>query len=95
MNFRFRSLVHSRHFVVVEIRLLDSATADGDGVMQSSREAINGRAFDLRADTLRIDRPAAIYRVNDAMHFHAAVFNAGFHHRRSVALKGIVSGDSV
>src|SRR5205807_8684582 len=62
--------------------------------MQSGGEAVDGRALDLRADTLRIDRPAAIYRVNDAMHFHGAVFDAGFHHGGSVALKRKVSGSS-
>src|SRR5438093_13728069 len=48
VDFRFRSLDHERHFVVVEVRLLDAPVLDGDGVVQSGGKAIDGGAFHLR-----------------------------------------------
>ena len=61
MNFDRGRFVHPRHVVIIEIRLHDAATLDGNGVLQGGRERINRRALDLRAHAIRIDDAAAIY----------------------------------
>src|SRR5260221_3803705 len=78
VDFRHWSCTHPRHLVIVEIRLLNTASLDGDGVMQSRRKAIDGRTFHLRADSFRIDGAAAIDRVNEAVHLHGPVLHARF-----------------
>src|SRR5882757_5978165 len=94
MNFRFRRLFDARHLVVVEIGLLDAAILDGDGVVQSGGKAVDGGAFDLRADALRIDGTAAVHGINKTMYLNGAVFDTGFGDSSGVGLKGIKRGDA-
>jgi len=67
MNFGFGRVGNFRHFVLVKIGLFHRAALDGDRVMHRGGEAVNRCAFDLRADAIRIDRAAAIDRVNQAL----------------------------
>src|SRR6266436_8312228 len=94
VDFGFRSLAHARHFVVVKIGLFDTATLDGDGVMQRCRKAIDSCAFDLSANAFRIDGTAAIHGIDDVPDFYRASIHAGFDDGCGVTLEGIVTGDA-
>src|SRR2546428_4789307 len=94
VDFGLRSFADTRHLVVVEIRLLDAASADGNSVVQSGRDAVYRGALDLSAYALRIERTAAIHGVNQSLHLHAAVLDADFGDSGCVAFKGIVSRDA-
>src|SRR6266852_6766692 len=94
VNFRSRSLVDARHLVVVEIGLLDAAILDRDGVVQSGRKTVDGGAFDLRADAVRIDGTAAIHGINETVHLDGAVLDAGFRNGGCVGIERIKCGDT-
>src|SRR5580658_9955027 len=54
VDFDGRSFVHAEHVVVVEIGLHDAAAFDRDGVLERGGEGVDGGAFDLRANAIRI-----------------------------------------
>src|SRR6266487_3166718 len=89
VNFCFRSLADTRQLIIVEIRLLHTASLDGNGVVQSGGKAVDGRAFHLRANAFRIDGTAAVHGINETVQLHGAVFHASFGHRRRVGIEGI------
>src|SRR6266403_2551744 len=94
VDFRFRSAIHARHFVVIKIGLFDAATLDGDGVVQGCRKPIDGGAFDLRANAFRVDGTTAIHGVDDATDLYCASIYAGFDDGRGVTLERIVASDA-
>src|SRR5260370_333772 len=59
VDFRLRSFAHARHFVIVEIGLLDAAILDGNGIVQSGGETVDGRTLDLSSNAVRINAAAA------------------------------------
>ena len=68
----FRDLVHARHVVVVEIRLLDRAVRDGDAFRQRKSQSVDDAAFGLRDDVVGLHRDARVERHPDPGHMHRA-----------------------
>ena len=60
-----RDLVHARHAIVVEIRLLDRAVLDGDALRQRKPKPVDHAALGLRDDVVGLDRDAGIERDPD------------------------------
>src|SRR5882724_8625655 len=94
MDFRLRSLFDAWHSVIVKVGLLDAALLDGDGVMQSGGQAVDGGAFDLRADAIWIDGPSAIHGINKTVHLYGAVLDADFGDSGGVGIERIKRGNT-
>src|SRR5260370_36025488 len=60
VDFRHWSFTYPRNLVIVQIRLLNTASLDGYGVMQRGRNAIEDGTFHSRADSFRMDGTTAI-----------------------------------
>ena len=72
LDMHLRHLVHARHAVVVEVRLLDGAVLDGDAFGQRQAEAVDDAAFGLRDDIVRLHRDAAVDRAPEVVHLDLA-----------------------
>src|SRR5262249_46817216 len=80
-----RRLVDTGELEVVEVALFDPAALVRDRAVFGEGQAHHGRALDLRADPIRIDRVTAIDRRVDARDGIAAlVVHRHFHDRRAV-----------
>src|SRR6185295_8998448 len=53
-------LVDAHHLIVVEVRLLDGTTLEGNLAVLGKRQPHDGSAFDLRADPFRMHAVAAV-----------------------------------
>ena len=63
-----RHLVHARHAVVVEVRLLDHAVLDVDALDQGHAQPIDDAALGLRHHVIRLHRDAAVDGAPELMH---------------------------
>src|SRR5690349_13278436 len=70
MHLDRRSLVEAQCPIVVEVALLNAAIADRDLAEQSSCQAENDTAFDLRLDRVGVDDYAAIDRAYHMLYPH-------------------------
>lgn len=70
----------AHHRIVRKILLLDGAPGQRDLAVQHRAQAKNDGAFDLRLESVRVDREAAIHGASNPVHFHITVirdFNLG------------------
>ncbi len=90
-----RRLVHAHRLERVEIALLDAPGLDRDLGLLREALAHHRRAFELRADAVRVDVSAAIDRHVDARDRELALgVDRGVHDRRDVAQEAPVHGDA-
>ena len=94
MDFCFGSRADARHLVIVEIRLLDAAILDGDGIVQGGGKPVDRGAFHLRADAVRINGTATIHGVNETVQLHGPIFDAGFRDGGGVGIERKKCGDA-
>src|SRR6266403_3860717 len=94
VDFRLGRVFDARHLVVVKVGLLDAAILDGDGVMHSGGQAVDGGAFDLRADAIWIDGPSATHGINKTVHLYGAVLDADFGDSGGVGIERIKRGNT-
>src|SRR5207249_5167867 len=69
-RFDFRDVAESRQAISCEMRILNAAVFEFDGLEERPSQPLNHRANDLVAQTIRIDNRAAFERLDQAYHTH-------------------------
>src|SRR3989442_794145 len=93
VHFGLRRFRDARHFVIAEIGLLDAAALDGNGVVESGREAVNRGALDLGAHAVGVHGPAAVHGVDEAMDADLAIDDVGLGDYRRITIEREITGD--
>src|ERR1700722_1397979 len=87
--------VDARDLKLVEVILLGATVLEGDLAESRETHAHENGAFELRADSLRIDLRAAVEGDVDARNAQLAlVADRNFHHSGRVADEAVVSGQT-
>ena len=96
LDVHHRHLVHARHPVVVEVRLLDLAILDRDAFGECQPESIDDAALGLGRDVVRLHGHAAIDRAPEVMHsdLPARAIERHFHGAREQRARVVDEGEA-
>src|SRR5690348_197701 len=95
VDLNLRGTADSKHLVVMEIALLDSAVFDGDLARQHRSEGIVNGPFRHGAHAVRVHHCATIDGAHDAVHMHRSILvHRNFGDVGDVTAKGKMASDA-